>query len=125
MRELELTQAEVRRRGGPTQNTLRELFLAADNGTTFKSIQPETQLKFDRSLGWEEGSTRDTIAGGSPRPLVEGQATVVHGPNGQDFLIPPPAIVEALKTMTSAERAEAEARMWAEAFKALREMRGA
>lgn len=124
MLELGLTQASLAASGGPSTATVRGLFAAAAAGEAFKDLQLQTLAKFDRGLQWEQGSARDVIAGGDPRPL-SGTAPLHVISDGQGFLIPPPELAEALKAMSPAERAEAEARMWAEAFKALREMRGA
>lgn len=120
MAELDLTQAALAAAGGPSTATVRGLLAAAAAGEKFKDLQLQTCAKFDKGLAWEPGSTRDVIAGGDPRP-ISGDLTVVRGANGQDFLVPPPELAEALKSMSPVERAEAEARMWAEAFRAARE----
>lgn len=124
MRDLELSQSSLAAAGGPSTATVRGLINAAAAGQKFKDLQLQTLAKFDRGLQWEQGSARDVIAGGDPRPLSgTGPLHVIS--DGQSFLIPPPELAEALKAMSPAERAEAEARMWAEAFKAIREMRSA
>jgi hypothetical protein len=120
MAELGMTQTDVAEAGGPSAARLRQIDAIADRDAQVIGFQPGTLRKLDAALRWEQGSARDVLAGGSPRPLPAApQPTAVRG--GQGFLIPPPELAEALGAMTPTERAEAEARMWAEAFRAARE----
>jgi hypothetical protein len=125
MAELGMTQTDVAEAGGPSAARLRQIDAIADRDAEVIGFQPGTLRKLDAALRWEQGSARDVLAGGFPRPLPAAPQPAAPQPavvrSGQGFLIPPPELAEALGAMTPAERAEAEARMWAEAFRAARE----
>lgn len=123
MAALGMTQADVAEAGGPSSARLRQIDAIADRNAELIGFQPGTLRKIDTALRWEQGSARDVLAGGDPRPLPGAQTAVIR--QGQDFLIPPPELAKALEDATPEQAAEMKARMWAEAFKALREMRGA
>jgi hypothetical protein len=124
MRELGLNQAGVAAAGGPSPATLRQLFSAADAGKPFKDLQMDTQAKFDRSLQWEPGSTRDTLAGGKPRPL--GAVGVLRGRDqtmGTYEIVLPQDVLEQLADLSPLERVEAEADLVAHFLGKIRQLR--
>lgn len=123
MTELGLTQEDVAQAGGPSTTRLRQIDAIANRGGRVIGFKPHTLRNLDTALRWEQGSASDVLAGGNPRPLP-GPA-VLRGENGKQgtFVVVPPELADALAKMSPAERAEAEARMVAEGFKALREFR--
>jgi hypothetical protein len=123
MAKLGLSQTAVSEAGGPSVARLRQIDAIAERGAEPIGFQPGTLRKLDKALKWEQGSARDVLAGGDPRPLPD--ATVIRGHDetgGAYAFVVPPALASAMAGMTEAERAEVEARMVAEAFRAAREL---
>jgi hypothetical protein len=124
MGKLGLSQSDVSEAGGPSSARLRQIDAIAERGAEPIGFQPGTLRKIDKALRWEQGSARDVLAGGDPRPLPE--AAIIRGHDesvGAYAFVVPPALAAAMAGMTEAERAEVEARMVAEAFRAQRELR--
>ena len=124
MDELDLKQRDLRQAGGPSPATVRALFSAAEAGEDFKDLQIGTLRKIDNAMRWEQGSTRDVMAGGQPRPLPNtgpDAVAVVRGidPEIGEVVLAVPA--EALAALDPIQRAEVEHHLVAEFLKKYRE----
>lgn len=62
--ELDLSQIDVWRTGGPSNTTLTTI----ENGL-LENLTPSTARKLDAGLLWEKGSARKVWEGGEPTPL--------------------------------------------------------
>lgn len=63
--ELNLTQAEVQQRGGPSPAKVREIV----NGRS-STLSPSKRRDLERALDWKHGSIDITLAGGEPQPMA-------------------------------------------------------
>lgn len=117
MDELGLTQADVADNGGPSTTRMRMIDAVAERGAQPTDFKPGTLRNLDNVLHWESGSARRVLDGGDPRPLPGTARGTSYAFNL------PPALAAIMAEVAPTERAEVEARMVAEAFRCLRELR--
>lgn len=66
--ELDLTQEDVRQKGGPSTATMRLI-----EGALQTSYRGVILARLERALEWEPGSVRAILRGGEPTPLRHAQ----------------------------------------------------
>lgn len=99
---LELTQADVLARGGPSISTLTAVENPTPGGP---AVTRWTLSKLDKALDWTAGSAQVTLTGGEPTPVGARRVATLDGPStgaattaiqladGQTFYIVGPATV--------------------------------